>query len=96
MTKAEQWTRGCVAALAALALIVVGAQPAAVRRRQAYHSHTRRGSRRNADGVASSSGRWSFQSPSSPRKVGMPEAALTPAPVRTRARRAPARMPGRE
>src|SRR5262249_44576269 len=52
-------------------------------RRQSYHSHTRRGSRRKASDVASSSGLHCFQSPSSPRNVGTPLSAEMPAPVRT-------------
>src|SRR6187551_3416393 len=52
-------------------------------RRQAYHSHTRRGSRPNASAVASVSGRKFFHSPSGPRNVGTPLAAETPAPVST-------------
>ena len=39
-------------------------------RRQLYHSQTSLGSRANASGEASSSGRKFFHSPSAPRKVG--------------------------
>ena len=60
-----------------------GRHPRTVSRRHAYHSQTSRGSRPNAIGDASSSGRNCFQSPPSPRKVGMPDSALTPAPVST-------------
>src|SRR6478609_3379336 len=60
-----------------------GSHVAMRKRRHAYHSHTRLGSRPNASAVASASGRKFFQSPSAPRNVGTPLAAETPAPVRT-------------
>ena len=50
-------------------------------RRQSYHSQTSRGSLAKASGVASVSARCVFHSPSTPRNVGMPDAADTPAPV---------------
>src|SRR6266540_2724524 len=61
----------------------LGRQRATSCRRQSYHSQTVLGSCANASGVASSSGRKSFQRPPGPRKVGTPLAAETPAPVRT-------------
>jgi hypothetical protein len=54
-----------------------------IARRQSYHSQTSRGSRRNAAGVASSSGRKLRHKPPLPRNVGTPLAAETPAPVTT-------------
>ena len=60
-----------------------GRQRATSCRRQSYHSQTVFGSRAKASGVASSSGRKSFQRPPGPRNVGTPLAAETPAPVRT-------------
>ena len=52
-------------------------------RRHSYHSHTSAGSRANASGVASSSARKLRHNPPSPRNVGMPLSAETPAPVKT-------------
>src|ERR1043165_674505 len=52
-------------------------------RRISYHSHTMAGSRANASGVASSSARKLRHNPPSPRNVGMPLSAETPAPVKT-------------
>ena len=52
-------------------------------RRQSYHSHTSCGFMANASGVARSSARNCRHRPSSPRKVGMPLADDTPAPVKT-------------
>jgi hypothetical protein len=60
-----------------------GLQAAISERRQAYHSHTKPGSRANASAVASASGRKFRHKPPAPRKVGTPLAADTPAPVRT-------------
>src|SRR5689334_11422355 len=51
-------------------------------RRQLYHSHTKRGSRSNASGVARSSARNVRHKPSAPRKVGTPLSAEIPAPVK--------------
>ncbi len=53
-------------------------------RRQVYHSHTSRGLRRKACGVASSVGSYCAHSPvCASRKVGMPLSLETPAPVST-------------
>src|ERR1051325_4594431 len=52
-------------------------------RRHSYHSHTSAGSRANACGVAKSSARKLRHKPPSPRNVGMPLSAETPAPVKT-------------
>src|SRR5581483_7326855 len=53
-------------------------------RRHAYHSHTSFGLRRNAPGVARSSGRnFAHRPVCVSRKVGTPLSAETPAPVRT-------------
>jgi hypothetical protein len=58
-------------------------------RRQAYHSQTRRGSRANASGVASSCGSYRDQRPVwASRKVGTPLSAEMPEPVRTATPRA--------
>src|SRR5512137_870947 len=54
-----------------------------ISRRYWYHSQTILGFLSNASNVASSSGLNFFQSPSSPRKVGTPDSAETPAPVET-------------
>src|SRR5437667_7635 len=56
-------------------------------RRYAYHSQTRRGLRRNARGVASSSGlNFDHRPVWASRKVGRPLSADTPAPVSTTTR----------
>jgi hypothetical protein len=55
-------------------------------RRQSYHSQTSLGSWLKASGVASSSARYFFHRPSSPRKVGMPDSAEIPAHVKTATR----------
>ncbi len=55
-------------------------------RRQSYHSQTSFGSRRMRSGVARSSARYCFHNPVpqvSPRNVGTPLSADTPAPVST-------------
>ena len=61
----------------------VGRALAIAVRRQSYHSHTSCGFMANASGVARSSARNCRHNPSSPRKVGMPLADDTPAPVKT-------------
>src|SRR5215472_2128464 len=56
-------------------------------RRRAYHSQTRPGLRRNARGVARSSGLYFAHRPVwASRKVGTPLSAETPAPVNTATR----------
>ncbi len=65
-----------------------GTHLATTSRRHWYQLQTSTGSRANAWGVASSSGRWRRQRPSSPRKVGTPDSAEIPAPVSTSTRRA--------
>jgi cysteinyl-tRNA synthetase len=65
-------------------------------RRQRYQRQTRSGSRRNASGVASSSGSYFSQRPlCASRKVGTPLSAETPAPVSTQTCRASRSAPSR-